>query len=62
MNAMMKLSLKFCCALFELVGYLPDTKIFSTRYPVMCKVYTGYLSTSKTEHGLSACMVDNPRA
>ena len=57
MNAMMKLSLKFCRALFELVGHLPDTKNFSTRYIVMCKVYTGYRATCKTEHGLSACMV-----
>ena len=28
----------------------------------MCKVYTGYHATSKTEHGLSACTVDNPQA
>ena len=28
----------------------------------MCKVYTGYHGTSKTEHGLCACTVDNPLA
>ena len=32
--------------------------IFSTRYSVMCKVYTGYQGTSKTEHGLRAFTVD----
>ena len=26
----------------------------------MCKVYTGYHDTSEIEHGLCACMVDNP--
>ena len=36
--------------------------IFSTRYSVMCKVYTGYCGTSEIEHGLCACTVDNPRA
>ena len=34
--------------------------IFSTRYSVMCKVYTGYHVTSEIEHSLCACMVDNP--
>ena len=33
--------------------------IFSTRYSVVCKVYTGYCGTSKIEHGLCACTVDN---
>ena len=33
--------------------------IFSMRYSVMCKVYTGYHGTSEIEHGLCACMVDN---
>ena len=28
----------------------------------MCKVYTGYYGTSKIEHGLCACTVDNPLA
>ena len=28
----------------------------------MCKVYTGYCGTSKIEHGLCACTVDNPLA
>ena len=32
--------------------------IFSTRYSVMCEVYTGYYGTSEIEHGLYACMVD----
>ena len=36
--------------------------IFSTRYSVMCKVYTGYYGTSEIEHGLCACTVDNPLA
>ena len=36
--------------------------IFSTRYSVMCKVYTGYCGTSEIEHGLCACSVDNPLA
>ena len=35
---------------------------FSTRYSVMCKVYTGYCGTSEIEHGLCACTVDNPLA
>ena len=29
--------------------------IFSTRYSVMCKVYTGHCGTSEIEHGLCAC-------
>ena len=36
--------------------------IFSTRYSVMCKVYTGYCGTSEIEHGFCACTVDNPLA
>ena len=36
--------------------------IFSTRYSVMCKVYTGYCGTSEIEHGLCTCTVDNPLA
>ena len=36
--------------------------IFSTRYSVMCKVYTGYCGTSAIEHSLCACTVDNPLA
>ena len=36
--------------------------IFSTRYSVMCKVYTGYCGTSEIEHGLCACTIDNPLA
>ena len=36
--------------------------IFSKRYFVMCKVYTGYHGTSEIEHGLCACTGDNPLA
>ena len=36
--------------------------IFSMRYSVMCKVYTGYCGTSEIEHGLCACTADNPLA
>ena len=36
--------------------------IFSTRYCVMCKVYSRYCSKSEIEHGLCACTVDNPLA
>ena len=35
--------------------------IFSTKYSLMCKVYTGYNGTNEIEHGLCACTVDNPR-
>ena len=28
----------------------------------MCKVFTSYCGTSEIEHGLCACMVDNPLA
>ena len=40
---------------------IPDTQIFSTRYPVKCKVDTGFHSTSEihVDHGLSTCTVDN---
>ena len=41
---------------------IPRYTIFSTRYSVMCKVYTGYCGTSEIEHGLSACTVGNPLA
>ena len=36
--------------------------IFSMRYSVMCKVYTGYHGTGEMEHGLCVCTVDNPLA
>ena len=36
--------------------------IFSMRYFVMCKVYTGYCGTSEIEHGLCAYTVDHPQA
>ena len=35
---------------------------FSMRYPVTCKVYTGYHYIIEIEHGSSACMGDNPLA
>ena len=35
--------------------------IFSTRYSVMCKVYTGYCGTSEIEHSLCACTVQRER-
>ena len=44
------------------VALSPDTQIFRTRYPVTCKVYTGYHATCEIEHGSSACTVDNPLA
>ena len=39
-----------------------SASFFSTRYSVMCMVYTGYHGTSEIEHGLCACTVDNPLA
>ena len=36
--------------------------IFSKRYSVLCKVYTGYCGTSEIEHVLCACTIDNPLA
>ena len=36
--------------------------IFSTRYSVMCKVYTGYYGTREIEHDLCTCTVVNPLA
>ena len=36
--------------------------IFSMRYSVMCKVYTGYCGTSEKEHGLCVCTLNNPLA
>ena len=36
--------------------------IFSTRYSVICKVYTGYCGTTEIEHGLCAYTVNNPLA
>ena len=36
--------------------------IFSKRYSVLCKVYTGYCGTSEIEHGLCTCTVNNPLA
>ena len=50
------LSLCITCTTFHIYP------ILSTRYSVMCKVYTGYCGTSEIEHGLCACTVDNPLA
>ena len=36
--------------------------IFSMRYSIMCRVYTGYHGISETEHGLYACTVDHSLA
>ena len=36
--------------------------IISTRFSIMCKVYTGYHGTSEIEHGLCAFTVNNPLA
>ena len=44
----------------KMVKTFPDTQIFNTRCPEMCKVYTEYRATSEIEHGSSACTVDNP--
>ena len=41
---------------------IPRYPIFSTRYSVLCKIYTGYHGASEIEHGLCACTVDNPLA
>ena len=48
--------------LWTKISLVPQSTIFSTRYSVMCKVYTGYCGTSEIEHGLCACTVDNPLA
>ena len=53
--------LKFDCIII-LCTTIHRYPIFSTRYSVMCKVYTGYCGTSEIEHGLCACTVDNPLA
>ena len=50
--------LKFDCIWTTIHRY----PIFSKSYSVLCKVYTGYCGTSEIEHGLCACMVDNPLA
>ena len=48
--------------LYDLVAQSRDTQTYSTRYPVKCKVCTGYQGTSEIEHASSACTVDNPLA
>ena len=50
------------CAIRQVVPQSLRYPIFSTRYSVMCKVYTGYCGTREIEHGICACTVDNPRA
>ena len=55
----MKLLLKQWCPSYTCTT-IHRHPIFSTRYSVMCKVYTGYHGTSGIEHGLSTCTVDNP--
>ena len=59
----------FLCKICIFRKFTPNTcttihiySIFSTRYSVICKVYTGYCGTSEIEHGLCACTVDNPLA
>ena len=41
----------YCTACYCNAAYFSDTHIFSTRYTITCKVYTGYHATSKTEQG-----------
>ena len=50
--------------LFDTVAQSPDTQIFSSRYPVTCKVYIRYHATNETEleRGSFACAIDNPLA
>ena len=43
------------CILYLCTTIPPRYSIFSTRYSVMCQVYTGYHGTSEIEHGLCAC-------
>lgn len=45
-----------------LIAPFSDTQIFSTKYPVTCKVFTGYHTSSELEHGSAACTVDSPLA
>ena len=61
-----KVQIIFSGSLGSLISFVPGSihryPIFSTKYSVMCKVYTGYDGTSEIEHGLCACTVDNPLA
>ena len=54
--------LKVCCIFLFICTTIHRYPIFSTRYSVICKVYTGHCGTSEIEHGLCACTVDNPLA
>ena len=46
----------------KIIPQSPDTHIFSTRYLVTCKIYTGYHGLCEVELDLSACTDDNPLA
>ena len=50
------------CCFKEVCTTFHRYPIFSKRYSVLYKVYTGYCGTSEIEHGLCACTVDNPLA
>ena len=50
------------CTILPICTTIHRYPIFSTRYSIMCKVYTGYCGTSEIKHGLCACTVDNPLA
>ena len=44
------------------IPQFPDTHIFCIKFPVMCKVYTGYNAINEIEQGLSVCAVENSLA
>ena len=60
--SLQSLGLKVFISIFTTCTTFHRYPIFSTRYSVMCKVYTGYCGTGEIEHGLCACTVDNPLA
>ena len=45
------------CRQFYIVPHSTEYPIFSKRYSVLCKVYSGYCGTSEVENGLCACTV-----
>ena len=49
------------CGTIKLCTTFHRYPIFSKRYSVLCRVYTGYCGTSEIEHGLCACTVDSSR-
>ena len=53
---------RYCTTIYRYCTTIYRYPIFSTKYFVMCKVYTGYYGTSEIEHVLCACTVDNPLA